>query len=82
MSIGVTYAFRDLVGVITNPMFGFTFPLMGGNVGLGNITISMATERTIHELSADGTVMASYVSGDNGACSIEAQQTSLLITRC
>lgn len=78
MSIGVCYAFKDLVGVISNPLFGFSFPLMGGNVGLGSVTIVMSTERTTHELSADGTVMPSYVAGDNGSISIEILQTSLL----
>jgi hypothetical protein len=78
MGIGRTYSFKDLVGVLTNATFGVTLPLTGGNVGLGQVTITMSTERTIMDVAADGTVMGSYVAGDNGACDIEIQQTSPL----
>ena len=78
MSVGVTYSFRDLVGVLTNIVFGTVIPLTGGNVGLGQISIAMATERTVHDVSSDGTVMPSYVAGANGTVAIEVQQTSSL----
>ena len=78
MGIGPTYSFKDLVGVLTNTEFGVSIPLTGGNVGFGQLTISMATERTAHDVAADGTVMPSYMAGDNGTVSLEIQQTSPL----
>ena len=71
-----TYSFKDLKGVIT--MADETFILAGGNVGAGSITITMSEDRTVHDVAADGSVMPSYVAGDNGSVSIEAQQTSAL----
>ena len=78
MALGTTYSFKDLVGVLVNTAYGVSFPLTGGNIGLGQITISMSTERTVHDVAADGTVMPSYVAGDNGTVAIEVQQTSNL----
>jgi hypothetical protein len=78
MGLGVTYSFKDLVGALTNAVFGVSFPLSGGNVGFGAMTITMSTERTTHDVAADGTVMLSYIAGDNGDVAIEVQQTSPL----
>lgn len=78
MSVGVTYSFKDLVGVLTNTAFGVSLPLAGGNIGIGQITIAMTTERTVHDVAADGVVVGSYVAGGNGTVAIEVQQTSLL----
>jgi hypothetical protein len=78
MGVGTTYSFKDVVGVISNPTFGITFPLTGGNIGVGTITVTMAQERTVHDVAADGTVMPSYIAGDNGHCTIECQQTSIM----
>lgn len=78
MGIGVSYSFKDLVGVLTNPTVGVSFPLTGGNIGLGQVTIEMTTDRTVHDLASDGTIMPSYIAGDNGLVTIEVQQTSLL----
>jgi hypothetical protein len=78
MSVGTSYSFKDLVGVIANPLLGVTIPLTGGNVGAGTITIAMSSERTVHDVAADGTVMPTYVSGNNGTVTLEVQQTSLL----
>ena len=78
MSVGNTYSFKDLVGVLVNPVFGVSIPLVGGNIGVGSVTITMATERTTHDTAADGVVMPSYVAGDSGACDMEVQQTSVL----
>jgi hypothetical protein len=71
-----TYSFKDITGVIGGP--GGAFQLTGGNVGVGSITINMVTERTVHDVAADGAVMPSYVAGDNGDVVIEVQQTSAL----
>jgi hypothetical protein len=77
-NVGVTYSFKDLVGALTNSAFAVAFPLTGGNVGLGQITISMTTSRTAHQVASDGTVMPNYIPGNNGAIAIEVQQTSSL----
>lgn len=77
---GATYSFKSLVGVITNPVFGVTIPLTGGNIGAGAFHVSMTTERTAQDVASDGTVMVSYVAGDNGLVTIECQETSVLHT--
>lgn len=72
--MGKTYSFKDLSGAFAHPLAGaYTF---AGQIGLGQITFTMATERTTHDVSADGSVMVSYIAGDNGSISIECQQTS------
>ncbi|HEX4209512.1 MAG TPA: phage protein, partial [Candidatus Binataceae bacterium] len=38
--------------------------------------ITNATDRTVHDTAADGSVMVSYIAGDSGAAAIEVQQTS------
>lgn len=78
MAVGVTYSFKDLIGSLTNDVFGVSFPFSGGNVGFGALTITMSTERTSHDVASDGTIMPSYVAGNNGTLAIEVQQTSPL----
>ncbi|HLH04948.1 MAG TPA: phage protein [Bryobacteraceae bacterium] len=70
-----TYSFKDLTGAFVHPLVG-SYILAGGNVGLGQITITNATDRTAHDTAADGSVMVSYIAGDSGAATIEVQQTS------
>lgn len=76
-AIGTPYSFKDLSGALTNPLTD-PITLSGGYVGIGSITIDMATQRTEHDVAADGVVMPTYVSGDNGTVAIEIQQTSSL----
>jgi hypothetical protein len=76
VGIGVTYSFKDLTGVIVNAATGVTIVLSGGNVGFGELTITMTTARTAQDVAADGTVMPSYLAGDNGTVAINVQQTS------
>jgi hypothetical protein len=78
MAQGITYAFKSLTGVLTNSVFGVSIPLTGGNIGAGSFTIRMSTTRTTHDVAADGTVMPSYVAGDNGEIDINVQETSVL----
>lgn len=78
MGQGRTYSFKSLTGVLTNPAFGITIPLTGGNIGVGSITVRMTTTRTTHDVAADGTVMPSYVAGDNGEVDIQVQETSAI----
>lgn len=44
--------------------------------GLGSISISMTTDRTVHDVAADGTVMVSKIAGKNGDITLEIQQNS------
>ena len=77
-SVNATYSFKDLVGVLSNPALAAPYQIVGGNIGNGQITIRMLTQRTEHEVGLDGTVMPSYISGSNGEITIEVQQTSAL----
>ena len=76
--VQVTYSFKALTGVLINPVLGAAIQLSGGNIGNGNLTVEMATERTTHQVGNDGTIMPSYKAGDNGTITIEMQQTSSL----
>lgn len=78
MAQGATYSFKSLVGVMVNALVGITIPLTGGNIGAGAFHVSMATERTVHDVAADGTVMVTYVAGDNGMVAVECQESSVL----
>lgn len=72
-----TYAFKDTSGIITNPIL--LVPIVfAGFIGMGKFSIAMHTERTVLDTAADGTVMPSYIAGDSGDFSVEAQQTSRL----
>lgn len=70
-----TYSFADVSMVISNPNFG---QFIASGVGLGSISTEMVTDRTVHDLAADGSVMVSKIKGRNGNISIAAQQTSSL----
>lgn len=74
-AVGNTYSFKDLVGVLTNPVIT-PLQIVGGNIGLGNISIRMLTQRAEFESGADGVVMPSYIPGRSGELTIEVQQTS------
>jgi hypothetical protein len=76
--VGKTYSFKDLVGVMTSPLLILPLQLVGGNIGLGTITINPLTVRTDHLVGTDGTVMPTYAAGDNADVTIEVQQTSPL----
>lgn len=70
-----TYSFSDVVGSIhCDLMEDYVFT----GKGVGSITISKSTERTAHDIAADGSVMVSKVPGNNGTVSIEVQQSSPL----
>lgn len=74
-----TYSFLDLAGVIAHPTYpGGPFQFTGAGLGAGTITITMDTERTAHDVAADGTVMVSKMAGNNGKIQIECQQTSIV----
>lgn len=75
MSDYTTYSFKDLSGAFTYSAVAYTF---GGQMGMGQIVIHMATEKTSHDTAADGTVQITAVAGDSGTVTIECQQTSSL----
>lgn len=77
-AVQTTYSFKDLTGVLTNPLLGAPLQLVGGNIGLGTLTIRMLTQRTEFETGTDGVVLPSYVAGDSAEITIEVQQTSAL----
>lgn len=71
-----TYSFKDITGAFTHPLAGTQILGGAGNIGMGSITIGMTQDRTEHDIASDGSVMVSYIPGDNGTVSIEVQQTS------
>jgi hypothetical protein len=77
-SQSATYSFKDLSGSMTNPVLLGSPIVFAGEIGMGEIIVSMHTERTAQDVAADGTVMVSYLAGDNGQVTIQMQQTSQL----
>lgn len=68
-----TYSFADVKLVLSHPSIGrYTFT----GVGLGSVTVTQSTDRTSHDVAADGSVMVSKVEGNNGMIAIQIQQTS------
>jgi hypothetical protein len=68
-----TYSFSDIVGTMSNPSIGsYTFT----GQGIGEMSITYAAERTVHDVAADGSVMASKIANNTGTCTIQVQQTS------
>src|SRR6185312_1410122 len=76
--MSTTYSFKDTSGSFQHPLTN-VFPF-AGQIGMGQFTISMSTEKTAHDVATDGSVMISAISGDNGSLTIEVQQTSDLHT--
>jgi len=68
-----TYSFSDLAGVISHPTLG-SYAFTGQ--GVGEIQVNMLTERSAHDVAADGSVMVSKIAGNNGSITINVQQTS------
>lgn len=70
-----TYSFLDLSGAIASATVG-AYVFTGK--GVGQVMVTMQTERTAHNVAADGVVMVSKVAGNNGQIQIQCQQTSEL----
>lgn len=77
MAQSATYSFRNTSGSLTNPLLPAPI-IFSGQIGMGAFNVIMANERTVHDRSADGTIMPSYVAGNDGSVTIEVQQTSIL----
>ena len=67
------YSFLDLSGALAHPDLG-AYIFTGE--GIGQLTISMTTDKTSHNIAADGVVMVSKIAGHNGQVQIQCQQTS------
>jgi hypothetical protein len=68
-----TYSFLDLSGALAHPDLG-AYVFTGE--GVGQVTITMQTENTAHDIAADGQVMVSKIAGHNAQIQINCQQTS------
>lgn len=68
-----TYSFADVEAIFSHPAVGVR--QINGE-GVGSFTITQSTEKTSHDVAADGAVMISKVAGENGTIAIELQQTS------
>lgn len=68
-----TYSFADTTLVISHPALG---QYIANGAGLGSIAVTMTTDRTAHDVSADGSVMVSKIEGNNGTIALQIQQTS------
>jgi hypothetical protein len=68
------YSFKDLSLAIVDPDVG-PF-LAAGELGFGQLSIEMTTERISHRVAADGLVMITYKAGSNATVDIVVQQTS------
>lgn len=77
-AISTTYSFVDTAGSLTNPILGNSPIVFAGEIGMGQFEVEMITPRTVHDVAADGTVMPSYIAGDNGRVTVQVQQTSIL----
>jgi hypothetical protein len=77
-AISSTYSFVDTAGSLTNPILGNAPIVFAGEIGMGEFEVEMTTPRTTHDKAADGTIMPSYIAGDNGRVRIKVQQTSVL----
>ncbi len=75
MAQQTTYSFADTVGSIHSGLLE-DYSFVGD--GIGSITISKQTDRTTHQVAADGSIMISKIPGNNGTVSIECQQSSPL----
>ncbi|MEK8128663.1 phage protein [Paenibacillus filicis] len=72
-----TYSFSDVSQTISHPSLG-QYVLNGE--GVGSISVAMANDNTVHDVSADGSVMSSKIKVKNGTLQISVQQTAELNT--
>lgn len=70
-----TYSFLDLAGAFAGAEVG-AYIFTGQ--GIGQLSVIMSTERTAHQVAADGSVMVSKIAGNNGQIQIQCLQTSAL----
>jgi len=68
------YSFKDHTLAFNHPLVG-PF-VIAGQVGVKQYTVTMTTEKSAHDVAADGNVLVSAIAGDNGALDVQVQQTS------
>lgn len=68
-----TYSFDDVAVTFSNTSFG---QYVASGAGIGTLTVTMTTDRTVHDVAADGSIMVSKIKGRNGTVAIAVQQTS------
>jgi len=70
-----TYSFLDLSGALAHSQLeNYIFT----GQGVGSVTVAYATDKSAHDLAADGVVMVSKLAGHQGTITIVCQQTSAL----
>jgi hypothetical protein len=69
------YSFADVEFIISHPSLG---RYVANGDGIGSIKVTMTTDRTKHDMAADGAVMVTKVEGRNGTVALAIQQTSAL----
>jgi hypothetical protein len=69
----MTFSFADISFILSHPSLG---QYSANGTGLGSITVDMTTDRTTHDVAADGVVLVSKIKARNGNVAIEVQQTS------
>jgi hypothetical protein len=67
------YSFADYSVILTQPNYG-QYVLSGE--GIGDIAVNMGTDRTTHDVAADGNIMISKILGRNGTATVSIQQAS------
>lgn len=72
-----TYSFKDISAVFSHPLSGtLNIGSIQGADGIGQITIHVNNENTIHDISVDGGIIIWPVAVFSGVVSIQCQQTS------
>jgi len=70
-----TYSFTDLSSALASAsLSAYVFT----GQGVKQLTVVMSTDRTAHNVAADGSIMVSKIAGNNGQIQIQCQQTSAL----
>lgn len=68
-----TYSFEDVSVTLSHPAVG---RYVATGQGIGSISVTMSNDRTVHDVSADGSVMVSKIRARNGQIAINIQQVS------
>lgn len=69
------YSFETVTATFSHPGVG---QFVASGQGIGSITLTMTTDRTTHDVAADGSIMISKVPGKNGTIALAIQQVSKL----
>jgi len=67
------YSFQDVNVAISQPNVGF---INANGTGLDSVVIDYATDRSVQDVAADGSVITSKIIARNGTIILDIQQTS------